>query len=704
MLNQNKLQATTRTLAALAAGLMFCLLALSSRPANADQAISEVWSEGDGLKMKYSTHHDDLLGVKGSELSLSTDRKEVAHSEEPAAASGGQEEGSSSPANSEQESDSGATSSASSDEQSSTGGENNEQGADSSSRQVEKVPPAGRVQSYSSVASNQQHVAASLPRQHRPSSKATRNHDDDDDAIPPPVPSSRLQSYKSSPSRTSAASNQVNQESPLSFDSAYEHSETPGEGDSTANVDRGQSEGESSSSGDSVDHSNSLNARFRQPSRLFKEAVRMNSNNDEQSHSKPSGSTSAVDESGESNDSSSSSSDDNTNGQEGSRSSGGDEQETKGDNEEAAAAAPPESSGGEDDSAFQSSQQRQLKRQPNMMIDHSFDAPSPSRPTSAGADEDDEPTKRLSAGSNPNRNSNGAYNSAPMDDDETPANFLRPNSGVGQFFDHSGQSRAALATGHKERVQSISPASQRKPAVPASARTPNQGYKQLAYFRGVAEQQQQQQLAGAAPRSRQASSSFRPPVSFDGPPDVRSPDSVRDNFISPGHFPGSMPHLTQAASEITQKSNGQQSAQSAKVESAASTAAATATPLGQTDPSPSSQLVASDSNPDYKNVPSPVVADEKDSPKVAANAELEPQQQQANEIVQVVSTVTPEPESVSEGQNQIMSPILLSTTTMAPMQPTSAAPSPSSTTTSTTSTSTTTTAPSLKRFKFRKYR
>lgn len=151
--------------------------------------------------------------------------------------------------------------------------------------------------------------------------------------------------------------------------------------------------------------------------------------------------------------------------------------------------------------------------------------------------------------------------------------------------------------------------------------------------------------ASATKQLKQAERQQRPALAYfrqASPAQTRaeSPDSVRDDFISPGHFPGSMAHLTQAASELKQvdlaagKPQLEQQAASLTVPTAVS-----APPRGQVTPEPASQ-----------------------------------------------------PES-----RQIVAPVLIPTTTMAPMPATSSTPEPSVNASDTA-------APTLKRFKFRKYR
>lgn len=571
----------------------------------ADQAISEVWSEGDGLRMKYSTNHDDLLSTKGSELSLSTDQNQQQ------ADQGQQQQATGADEVSSTDETSGASQApeSSGDEQSDT---NNEQGADSSSRQTEKIPMSGRVQSYSS-ASNQH--AASVKQQQRSkasldsdsNSDSDSDTDSDDDAIPA-APTRQL-------SKSKAASPQE-----LSFDSALEQA---GDGGETSNVDHGRDEAAYSSSSDGP------SSKFRQPGRLFKEAVHMN---------EPPKASNAIEE------------DDSSAGQ-----------PSQGGGQEPAS---------NDEDPFQDNPQNGRAR--NNMMDFDRMAAHGLRQRQQAAEEADEFKSRQ-------RHVFGG------DDAEEPTAGLRFRAGGASYFDHSGQSRAALATAHKqERLQPTTSSSgladNRRQQAAAK-----QNYRQLAYFRGIAEHQ----------ATKLGSDQF----AANG-----SPDSVRDNFISPGHFPGSMSHLTQAASEIMQKSGGSpatldhqkssgdadQGSKQIDSKAAASEQVSTSAPVlrrtggaQQDESSQESGISVAPTASDTNNSVQPVPAAEP----------LKPVEAQANEFVQVVA-VTPGPEAQPENQ-QIMAPILMSTTTMAPMI---------SSSTTTMNTTTTSQAPSLKRFKFRKYR
>ena len=243
-------------------------------------------------------------------------------------------------------------------------------------------------------------------------------------------------------------------------------------------------------------------------------------------------------------------------------------------------------------------------------------------------------------------------------DENSPAKGRRPQ----KVFQFDGAASAERP--HQVRQEQQAPGARRfktsgdssgrnsltKPPAPSNQH--QQSYRQLAYFRGV------HQVAGGArggqPAQRQ-----------------HNPDSVRDNFISPGHFPGSMSHLTQAASELV---GAQKSAATSRTEP----------PVGAANSSSSSSTASSP--------PSPAEPTELAEPKPVG------EKTSANEISAVVVPVTPFPEAQPESQ-QIMAPILVSTTTMAPLvaEDTQGASAGANSTENAP-------APSLRRFKFRKYR
>lgn len=229
-------------------------------------------------------------------------------------------------------------------------------------------------------------------------------------------------------------------------------------------------------------------------------------------------------------------------------------------------------------------------------------------------------------------------------------------------------------------------------------------------------------------------------------------DSERDNFQSPGHFPGSMAHLTQAASEALRKeippieTSGVPGPVQNDDRSMSTIRAA------QSILAPSSN-VTSTSTPNTTNGVTPQATDLATTATTTSSTTSQQQQQQTGDAKTTVTTtrapyisdslakysmgdlinnrdgsVTTEPQTTPESQ-QLMPPILMTTTTVPPMMatPTSASQTESTTSqisiTTTTATNTntqeslvnnnqhaTTTSArpnavesALKRFRFRKY-
>jgi len=662
---------------ALSATLALFACALVARAAPGGQALSEVWSEADGLQMKYSTNHDDLLSTKGSELSLSSNqnKQEAARPEEQASAqeqAEGQEEsvsgGGDSSLNSGQPEESSANLGAdegsnserapSGEDQQAAGQEqaaDNEQGADSS-RQTNKVPayrqPA-QADSFAARKRGQQQQQRFIDPPQR-----FKQSDDLED--------------NSQPVRGRQAKASAEPDLP-SFNSAFEHAEG---GNEVASIDHGDDL--QPNFGQELPGS----AKFRQPGRLFKEAVRM------AKVEEPAQKTESEngDESGSGEDESSSSSLEAAN------------EKRQLDSERDGASQPEEPSQMDGERAFAAAEKvaASLRGRQNMI---DFDRIVDTRQTRngvAGGKFQPAALQRPNEMSSfePANARTGARRFTTRGpavdvfggaDDEEPG---------GRPFGQSEQ-RALVAgsTSHKERSVALS----RQPSGASQAAN----YKQLAYSRGLGQQ------VGPEQADRRA------PVAPNRPNKLDSPDSVRDNFISPGHYPGSMPHLTQAASESQRKELAAQQPvpESSKVvadQVGSSAAAAASAVVAPADPAqassqqqqmPSSpletaqtQLVASDtsylaqsaaSNPDVSRV----AALATESPAAS------PLSGPTNEQTALLGQVTPEPESQPESQ-QIMAPLLLSTTTMAPMPATSTSPAPT----------TTSQPPSLKRFKFRKYR
>lgn len=327
-----------------------------------------------------------------------------------------------------------------------------------------------------------------------------------------------------------------------------------------------------------------------------------------------------------------------------------------------------------------------------------------------------------------------------QEDESANRNEFRP-----PFYDNSGQSSRSMSTSTAQRERAgqsgahpskqVQHSQQQTSASPlpsghanrAAGSANSQAYKQLSYFKSVTDHHKHQQPAPSPASKASATGPVRfssvraAPVASTA--DADSPDNVRDNFISPGHYPGSMAHLTQAASEVKAKS---------ALDSLASSSASSSSKL-------EASLVTKSSQANER-----AMAEQQSSQQAAVSGDKQLQEQsvtaasEQNRLISMIGTagesrkaddlsdeatitatatptslvsVTPVPESQQEESQQIMAPILMSTTTMAPMLSTTspastAAPSGTTTPTSVTNTSITSTsqAPSLKRFKFRKYR
>lgn len=659
--------------------------ACSGKLVQAEHALSEVWSEADGLQMKYSTDHDEMLSTKGSELSLSShqpsNKQETTSTLDGTAAQAAsenqQEDAGPSSEGSSGESSSANGDSSSSSESSKSEGEgtanidnlnesNNEQGADASKRADSRLPPnpprhfvsASKQSRFSEPASRY----SGTTEESRPSAAAalssSRSEADNDDDDTRGGPARNLDSDAGS------------------FSSAADEADRD---------DESSSDGPSSSGGN-------RNVKILQPGRLFKEAVKMGSS--DEARTKQS-------EKGESPDEAEAARPDESLG------SGREKAEAESSAEEPSAAGEPEfgpaTSGGERPKKSEAQSHRQNMIDFDRIVDRQREVKSNLASSvrdlvniEAGSEESDDESdgetrpgrandgfKRAGGFRQPPIMSNAIRNEFAHDDEGSAVGPTEePNPAYRQtsagYHDH--RHMTAGSTAHKER---LAPASPSKAPVLAS--------KQLAYFRGIS-----QQSSGEPSGRRPGSSSAAVP----------SPDSVRDNFISPGHYPGSMPHLTQAASELQKKELSAGDAigpaiapvppTNQKAVDLVSTASTISTPSSVVQQKPAFDTTApirpEESNKQVQVV-SPNSAPSTSAAKPATDNRTGAKPSQGTsrpELPEFNLQVTPEPESQPESQ-QIMAPILLSTTTMAPMPSTSPPPA-------------TTETPSLKRFKFRKYR
>lgn len=641
---------------------LIVVLALGGKLVQAEHALSEVWSEADGLQMKYSTDHDEMLSTKGSELSLTShqpsNKQETTSTLDGTAAQAATENqqedsGPASEGSSSGESSSASGDSSSSSENSKSNGEgnanidnlnesNNEQGADASKRADSRMPPnptrhfvsASKPSRFSEPASRY----SGTTEESRPSSAAALSSpeadNDDDDA-------------RGGPAR--------NLESETgSFNSAADEADRD---------DEPPSDGPSSSG--------NRNVKILQPGRLFKEAVKMGSSN------KQSEKGEAPDEA---------------------EAARPDEAREKAESESAAeepsAAGEPEfgsPTSGERPKKSEAQSHRQNMIDFDRIVDRQREVKS-NLPGSvrdlvnvdAGSEEDEESDGESRPGrANDGFKRVGGFRQPPIMSNAIRSEFAQSDEGLagpadepnpayrqtGGLYDHHRHMTAG-STAHKERL-----------APTTTSRAPVLASKQLAYFRGISQQ------SNSEPSGRRPSSSAVVP----------SPDSVRDNFISPGHYPGSMPHLTQAASELQKKELaaadpvGPAVAPVAPMDQKAVDLVSTASTIS-TPSSVVQQKAPVRPEESSKQVASPTVAANLVTDNRTGAKPSELQGTSRPEPAEFNLQVTPEPESQPESQ-QIMAPILLSTTTMAPMPSTSPPPAISSTET-----------PSLKRFKFRKYR
>lgn len=683
------------------------LLNASSSQVNADHALSEVWSEAEGLQMKYSTNHDDLLSTKGSELSLSTTQQN--REAEPATAQETQEGGQSAQGAAASEETAGSTSG--SGDESATAAAAAASGEDSGNQNQESASPSASSEEGQSSnqadeqgadATRQSDMKVPLNKQYSSASTNTKKQLFNEPPMRFRTSLAAEQSQERPTGRQRDASGngedeQADQGIPKaeSYNSALEQAE---DGSETASVDPGDD-----SSSNAENQQSALMSKFSHPGRHFKEAVRFNSEDSDarEPASSNKGKQPAVNNSdnesvgaGEdsenaSNEPASNSASDNDENQSVAN------QQQPSDKVRQVNNADDENDGSE---LFSSTSEQANSADPKSfrasktMID--FDRVVDNKRIVAGNYERPSTDREMTAnveGGEPGEGpeSNGfsmAQNSANSDEF---GSFLRQNRAAGEQFN----SARTEVTAHKERVPNYA---KRPQQVPAATSKPA---KPLAYFRGVQQQQQQQQQA-------QVSAGRLNQVRLN-----ESPDNVRDNFISPGHYPGSMPHLNSAASETLPAQSESQTSRSG--EQLISSASQKTTTLSQLIPTIQQETTTTTSNPsqDNNNNNKPALFDTSDT---AFELQFGSSSSATNSIgtkQDTLARVTPEPEIQPEAQ-QIMAPILISTTTMAPMPAATtiaSSPAPATTTsqspsTATTSSSTTTAAPSLKRFKFRKYR
>lgn len=584
--------------------LIMALLPVLVSVVSGEHALSEVWSDSDGLQMKYSTNHDDLLSTKGSELSLSTNNK---HHAAAAPADEQANEQTNEQAGQQQQQD--ETSSA--DQPSSEGAESARPSAGAASEDSDSESSAEGANTEQGVDSSRQ---IPLRAQVRTQQQQTQKFSE---------PSSK---YRNSASKHNGQAAAEDADGPISYESAQaDVGDDSADAPEQTNVDPGA---ESESANGNRHSENSVAGRFHRPGRLFKEAVRMQAN--EASDAKTDSDDFSDDES-----SSSSQQRENAGKQSGARGTGtnvdGSPINVDNNSDSPSSEANDESSGNsfantDQSAANQDGDENELQaakatRQQNTMIDFDQLANGPGH-RQRGTDAFDDRFGESSSSRSGHRQ---------------PAK--RP---VGVPMQHAA-SAGPSAGGQRLPV----PSGQR-------ANSPPTSYRALPYFRN--------QVA-----SEQVETATR----------NRSPDSERDNFISPGHFPGSMAHLTQAASETQKK----EQAVSQPAPAADQISAAASSSVQES----SQQVAAASDNLIRTAAPTQTPAFD----AVSEDSRQAPSAQ-----------VTPEPQSQPESQ-QIMAPILMSTTTMAPMPASLVA----TTTASVGNTNQTASAPpSLKRFKFRKYR
>lgn len=500
------------------------MLLILTRLTFAEKASSEVWSDSDGVQVKYSTDHETA-----SEMSLSSDKR------------------------------------------------------------LNAVVPSSETQ----VSTTNQGGAATAGDRSDSSTTATDEEQEQGNNQRPYAGGSSEAGYESpqSGAQRSEPSDQ------LSYKSAAELVSEPD--DEQNNIDHGE---------DNERRGQEAGAKFRSPGRLFKEAIRVNSGvGDDNQGGKNS------DESVQS------SSDDSSEGSGSSGNSSGSEESNE-PSEQASWGRPDETSGGSIqgqtgnmvDFDRLASKQRQLQRQQH------------SNPL-----EDDDRIIGGSKQSFPNYDESEATNSE-------DSGSSKESSSVDEDEDESGQSMSSTKH-HRPEQRTSAPSKEiaQKSKLRSSMNIQSElGSRQQNKAR-VFNKQPSQQLSYFRGAQQQFDNKARQMVN------VNSPDSVRDEFISPGHFPGSMPHLTQAASEVSRNekktSSPSLSSSSEKLETSSIS---------------DNEGVIKDSSADQMLVASGISS---------SKAKIKPE-----EDGQKIVTVTPEPET-AESQ-QVMPPILVTTTTPMPAQ------------------------------------
>lgn len=732
----SKLARLTKSLAILA--LTIASLQQCARPAQANAALSEVWSETDGLQVKYSTNHDDLLSSKGSELSLSSDQQNQRHADSAPASAGGGEASEEGGKSGQESSDSGSQtnepeSSSSAGEDSpaagsgasegqqkegeesegsnlAAGGEQtNDEGA-ADSRQTEKAVPlhslAGRVQSYSSTSSKHHHHSSPKSAAKSRTSLSTPTSFRDVPAAST-APQQRL--AKASSRALDSAETFESLGHSLDDSNDNKNNEAPAASEEQTSADPESAEG----GGPLAREGPSALSRFRQPGRLFKEAVKMISG---ESGSKKSADQADADEDDE--DESEHSPKEPTGEKASSKQANNDQEDNDNDSAPRAAWGRPTGDG------RRSSAGAAERRPPSeeQSDDEQTHGPAGVDPTANEVVNEPNQLYRSAAGGQ------GAFAGAPraqnqfaieQDDGEGALFHEPPAIGQGRPMFYSG--RAMLAASSQKGL--TQPLTAKLAAPSADQRQPEQNHpiKQLAYFRGLSTNQLNAALSGGRQSFARSNANE---ASRERPAPDNSPDSVRDNFISPGHYPGSMPHLTQAASEFARPATSSSSGDSK--DSPAALGSSTLTTASdksdeksqshEKDALKSSSQSAADADSDRQNRAGDknhdevnAIASQNDALTAASDTanksdDANSAQQKASDTKGATSAVTPMPELQLESQ-QIMAPILISTTTMAPMPSTPPLPQDgSSSSSSEKSTSTTTKGPNqLKRFKFRRY-
>lgn len=747
-----------RQLSLLFVGSVLIIISISSSSnlVQAEHALSEVWSESDGMQMKYSTDHEDLLSTKGSELQLNIHGKPneaatIGANEESAAAAtsggAGNQEGSSSSSDSGNESSGGLSQGSGDHSSDGTSGRSNsiptssgngedsesssnneesperdssssgEESPDSTSSPTNRVPLSKQHSSGNNLRSREQ------TRFNEPSARFRTNQHDQLSSINGHDEDARATRFKPESDYTN-----FNSIPSGGGQSSY------GNGDDSGNqesVDQPDLPSQAS-------HETATGKAFRQVGKMFKEAIKMNSGPAEKAGTKSKGNLKSNEVNNEN--------DDNEEENKNSASSVSEEekqqqQQQQDDDAPLAGAQEPDynqfkSSVGK--SKMVSTRARQNMIDFDRMVDNKQGQPMVGNQQMAlqqqaelgdeiaNVDGGEEEQSLPVGGSSDGYRRSLAHHNRVM---QNTAQFGRQqvqqlmNSPPDEFGMFQGNVQSSnninsnpffAAGSSPEKKERIAPGKQ-------ATTSGKQSNKPLAYFRSASQQQKQASEEARRGPIRQASQQ-----------QPESPDSVRDNFISPGHFPGSMPHLTQAASE-TQKKEAEIGMAPVAIEAtqpvvAASTTTASAattqaTPVTKSDQSSSVVSAATTTIPKTGLPIDPTISvASTDFVSTSSLTNVESSQQRQlnksdtnNSTIQPELTgpanraepsstnesskerdlqihVTPVPESQPESQ-QIMAPVYFSTTTMAPL--------PASNGSGNVKTSET---PTLKRFKFRKYR